>query len=478
MRITPLGAAGGVTGSCYLVECGPSRVLVDCGMFQGEPEADARNLECTGINPAALDAVVLTHAHLDHCGRLPILVKCDGVCGIAGGFKQKIWATPATVDLTRIILLDSANIQEADAERENLQRERSGEPGQVQPLYTVADAERTMELFAPLELTTKQEIAPGITIQFHESGHILGSASVSMTLRHAGVEKVVVFSGDVGPLNTPLLRDFQHIGEVIDGADLVFCESTYGDRDHRGLDQTVEEFRGILEKTAWEKKKVLIPSFAVGRAQQIMYHIAELHNSGRCPRVPVYLDSPMASKATELYRTHSYLLDKYAKATGFGGDFTKLLPELTILNTVAESRVLNDSWDPGIIVASSGMCEGGRIVHHLKHNLWKKGVAIVLVGYMGSGTLGRKLVDGAREVFIQRTRIAVRANIHTLGGFSAHAGQTDLLHWLNSLAAKRRQPRIALTHGEDMPRKALAGKIADRWRINAELPMRGNAIEL
>ena len=478
MRITPLGAAGGVTGSCYLVECGLSRILVDCGMFQGEPDADAHNLECTGINPAKLDAVVLTHAHLDHCGRLPILIKCDGVCGLEGGFRKKIWATPATVDLTRIILLDSANIQEGDAARENIRRERGGEDGRVNPLYTIVDAEATMELFTPLPLSTPQEIAPGITIQFHESGHILGSASVTMTLREGGITKLVVFSGDVGPLGSPLLRNFERIGTVIEDADLVFCESTYGDRDHRPLGETVDEFRGILEKTAWEKKKVIIPSFAVGRAQQIIYHIAELYNSGRCPRAPVYLDSPMAIRAMELYRTHANLMDKYARATGFGGDFQKLLPELQLLITGDDSRKLNSSWDPGIIIASSGMCEGGRIVHHLKHNLWKKGVAIVLVGYMGRGTLGRMLVDGVRQVYIQHTRIAVRASIHTLGGFSAHAGQTDLLEWLDSLAGKKNKPRIALTHGEDMPRRALAAKIQQRWGIQSLLPARTVPIEL
>jgi len=514
MKITALGAAGGVTGSCYLIECGSSRVLLDCGMFQGEQHADAMNLDCSGIRPAELDAVVLTHAHLDHCGRLPILVKLDGVCevpageaptggraALAGGFKGRIWATPATIDMTQLILLDSAHIQESDAERENFKRLRRGDEPPIAPLYTTQDAEETLALLTPLDLAVEQEVAPGVRISFHEAGHILGSAAVVMKLSEGSERRTVVFSGDLGPRGMPLLRDYELLttATAVTGAaamtdarqtatgtgllpDLIFCESTYGDRDHRPLESTVSELREILERAAWNKSKVIIPSFAVGRAQQLLYHIARFYAAGTCPRLPVYLDSPMAIRATALHTRYAELLDRGARTAGFAGDFAKLLPELRFLTTGAESRTLNDSWEPMIVIASSGMCEGGRIVHHLKHNLWKRNVEVVLVGYMGHGTLGRRLVDGASQVVIGREKIAVRARIHTLGGFSAHAGQTDLLGWLAPLLPARgkggRTPRVALTHGETHARTVLAEQIRARHGVVCELPSRGDGFTL
>ena len=467
MKIKLCGAAGEVTGSSYLMQTDRARVLIDCGMFQGSRDSDDKNASPDLIElmqPSLLNSVVLTHAHLDHCGRLPLLAR--------HGFRGHIYCTAATRDVAALILYDSAHIQESDAERENKFRERSGEPF-VEPLYTSADVDAIVRQFVTLPLERPKEVAPGVTARFVEAGHILGSASVEFTVTESDApSKTIVFSGDIGPRNMPLLNDYTNLSK----ADMVFLESTYGDRDHRPMDQTIQEFQAILKQCAWNKSKVLIPSFAVGRSQQILYHLAQLRRAGAVPEVPIYLDSPMANKATEMYKTHASLLDSEAKAMGFRGDFHKLLPEFHAVSDSRDSQALNKLWDSAIIIASSGMCEGGRIVHHLKHNLWRKGVAVVLVGYMGQGTLGRRLVERQPKVRIHGREIIVRATIHTLGGFSAHAGQSDLIHWFSTLAHSK--PKLVLTHGEEAPRTALAKEIHHRYGIQAQLPRLGDVVEV
>ncbi|MFO0895522.1 MAG: MBL fold metallo-hydrolase [Phycisphaerales bacterium] len=471
IRIHLCGAAGEVTGSGYLVETEQARVLVDFGMFQGWGSSEARNRDLGPVEPASLDAVVLTHAHLDHCGRLPLLAR--GAAGAA----WKLFGTAATLDLTWVVLEDSARIQEADAAH----AARHAEPGSVPepPLYEREDVEALMPRAVALAYGAWREVAAGVRVRLRDAGHILGSASVEMDVRDGGRQRRIVFSGDVGPRGAPLVRDPDPPTE----AELVFCESTYGHRDHRPRAETEAEFRDLIRDAAWQRTKVLVPSFAVGRTQVILWELAAIFRNGAVPRVPIYLDSPMAVRAGEVHRRHQAILDEEAGRMVRSGALAEDLSELRILATTAESRTLNDSWDPCIVVAASGMCDGGRIMHHLLHNLWKKGVKVILTGYMGQGTLGRRLLDGDREVRIMGQRVEVRAEVHGLGGFSAHADQSGLLWWLSHLlppanARRGPGPRVVLIHGEDMQRTALAGRIAERFGVDAERPGRGAVVEL
>ncbi|HEX5136250.1 MAG TPA: MBL fold metallo-hydrolase [Planctomycetota bacterium] len=458
MRITVCGAAGEVTGSSYLVETDRTRVLVDIGMFQGRRATDGKNRDLGPIDPGTLHAVVLTHAHLDHTGRLPLLV--------AKGFRGPVFATPATREFGALILADSADIQEGDAKRLSMEARRAGRRP-VEPLYTRADVERAGPLVRHIAYEQRTEVADGVAVRLFEAGHILGSASIEM---HAAGKRVV-FSGDLGPKGAPFLRD----PAAPPRADLLFLESTYGDRDHRSLDATVAELHGILERALREKCVVLIPSFAIGRAQQVLYHIAELVRGGRLPQFPIYLDSPMAIEATRLYGKHQDLFDAEARALARRGRFREDLEGLRYCSTPDESRALNDVEGPAVIIAGSGMCNGGRILHHLKHHLWREETAVVFVGYQGEGTIGHALVKGARQVSIFGNRIRVAARVFTLGGFSAHAGRTELLRWAE--AAIGAGTHVVLTHGEDGPRASLAGAIRERFKVEPRLPLRGEVIE-
>jgi len=458
MRITVCGAAGEVTGSGYLVETSRARVLVDFGMFQGRRATDGKNRDLGPVDPRALDAIVLTHAHLDHTGRLPLLA--------ARGFAGPIHATPASAEFTGLILRDSAHIQEGDAKRFSLEAKRAGRRA-VQPLYTQADVERVHPLIRHIEYDESREVAPGITVRLFDAGHILGSGSIEM---HAE-GKMVVFSGDIGPKGVPYLRD----PTPPPVADLLFLESTYGDRDHRSLDATVAEFHGILERAVGAKAFVLIPSFAIGRAQQVLYHLAELVRGGD-PRFPIFLDSPMAIEATRIYGRHQDLFDAEARSLTRHGQLRSDLKDLRFLATGEESRRLNDAEGPAVVLAGSGMCNGGRILHHFKHHLWREETVVLFVGYQAEGTLGHALVTGSRHVAVLGHRIRVAATIHTLGGFSAHAGRTELLGWAKSAIGAG--TRVVLTHGEDGPRAALAGGIREQFGREAARPMRGDVIEI
>jgi metallo-beta-lactamase family protein len=467
MRITLCGAAGGeVTGSSYLVETSKAKVLVDCGAFQGHgAKDDISNADLGPIIPASLDAVVLTHAHLDHCGRFPLLAH--------RGLKCPIFATPATVDFAMLVIEDSVKIQEGDAARENIYRRKEGKP-LVEPQFTREDAAKLPPLVRAAPYQAWTQIAPGISIRFTDAGHILGSAHVEMVIEDGGNKRTVMFSGDIGRWDTPFLRD--PTPPVGVKADLVFMESTYGDRDHRSQEETVKEFREIIHAAIWAKEKILIPSFAIGRTQQVLLHLAEMIRTGTLPEFPIYLDSPMAIKATELYKKHQELFDTESAELAGHRQFSKDLRNLQCLETPADSQSLNDKQLCCVVIAGGGMCEGGRIVHHLRHNLWRTGVSVVMVGYASSGTLGRALIDGAKEVQIHRRTVPVRASIHTLGGFSAHAGQTELLRWFEPLAASR--PPVYLVHGEDMQRKALAAKLQERFGVTAHLPAKLETVEI
>jgi len=464
MKITVLGAAGGeVTGSAYLVETRSAGVLIDCGLFQGGSHAEGLNRRPLGTENARLDAVLLTHAHLDHTGRLPLL----GRAGYAG----PIFATPATIDMTGLILRDAAKIQMQDAERTNRKQMRAGEPP-VHPLYTVEDVERILRQLKPVPYHDPVAVAPGIQARFVEAGHMLGSASLQLLVDEGGQQRTVAFSGDLGPKGALILRD----SEPFSQADLVFLESTYGDRDHKPFADTVNEFVEILQNAVAQKGKVLIPTFAVGRAQVLTALLAWAFRERKIPPFPVFLDSPMAIEASNIYARHQELFDDEMIAFLKAKPLARDLATMRMSATPEESRRINDVPGPCLVMAGAGMCNAGRILHHLRHNLWSPQTHVIIAGYQGNGTLGRQLVDGAKKVTIFGESVAVKARIHTLGGFSAHAGQTDLLAWFAPLAPVR--PRVVLTHGENGPRTTLAGLIAARYGLTPALPAIGETIEL
>jgi metallo-beta-lactamase family protein len=463
MRVTLYGAAGDVTGSAYHLETDRANILVDCGLYQGAKMADVKNRLSKSLNATRLDAVVLTHGHLDHVGRLPMLAQ--------QGFRGPVITTEATVELTGLVLHDSAKVQAHDLIRINRKRERAGLPPQ-DPLYGPADVEAVLERFQPAPYDQPVEVADGIAARFVEAGHMLGSASVVLAVEEGGARRTVVFSGDIGPWGAPLLRDPAPPA----AADLVFMESTYGDRDHRSLQETVREFEAIILQTLPRKGKILVPTFAIGRTQQILYHLALAFRGGRLPKFPIFLDSPMGVEATRIYINHQELMDEELKALQRAHSLRDDLDTVTATASPEESQQINNCQGPCLIMAGSGMCNGGRILHHLKYNLWRKETSVLIVGFQAGGTLGRLLVEGARTVKIFGEPIAVKAGIHTLGGFSAHAGQSDLLKWFSAMADSR--PRVIVCHGEDKARHALSGLLAKRFGVETVLPMLGERVIL
>jgi metallo-beta-lactamase family protein len=462
MKITPLGAAGGeVTGSAYFVETDQAKILVDCGLFQGGKDADTRNHASLSGPASRLDAVVLTHGHLDHTGRLPILSKL--------GYSGPIFATPATIELTSLILRDAAKLQAQDIERVNRKRQRAGEPP-VEPLYTAEETECCLGQFRPVAYHHPTPVAPGITAEFVEAGHMLGSACIQLRIKQGPRERRVVFSGDLGPKDSPILKEFERFKD----AEIVFLESTYGDHDHRGFEATAREFFEIVRSAVDNRGKILVPTFAVGRAQVLTMLLAWAFRNHVLPPFPVYLDSPMAIEAWKIYRAHHELYDEQMTRFLKEGNVAHDLETLTMSVTSDDSRKINDVPGPCLVMAGAGMCTGGRILHHLKQNLWRPETHVVIVGYQAIGSVGRMLVDGAEEVRLFGETIAVKARVHTLGGFSAHAGQADLLHWFAPLAKSK--PRVFLTHGEDIPRKTLAKELRERFHVTCHLPKIGEEI--
>lgn len=464
MEIKVLGAAGGeVTGSCYLVATDRARIVIDFGMFQGNTMSEAKNRLSPSARPGSLDAVLLTHAHLDHVGRLPLLIK--------HGFRQPIYATDATIDLAEIILRDSARLQVQDLERKNRKRRERGQ-SPIEALYLPEHVDPFRPLTRPVEFNQPVEVAPGITARWREAGHMFGSGSIELQVDEAGRRKVVVFSGDLGPTSMPILRPF----ESFDKADAVFLESTYGDRDHRPYEDTVREFTRIVAEAVASKGKILVPTFAVGRSQQILYHLGIMFLQKQVKPFPVYLDSPMAIEATKVYVKHPDLFDDEMKSWQSRGLGQSAKGYFESTATAAESMRLNDVPGPCLILAGAGMCNAGRILHHLRHNLSKPNTHVLIVGYQGDGTLGRRLVDGQKLVSIHQRRISVKAKIHTLNGFSGHAGQSELLQWFEPLAAGK--PKIYLTHGENSPRTGLAAALQKRFKLTAHLPRHCEVIEV
>jgi metallo-beta-lactamase family protein len=463
MRIHFHGAAGDVTGSAYHVVTNQASILVDCGFFQGRKEESEKNRRKANLETGKLDAVILTHGHLDHIGRLPLLTR--------KGYKGPIYATRPTLDIATLILRDSLGLQKQDLKRQNLKRARAKLPP-LEPLFEEADVRKLKPLKSPVKYNEPFYVAPGIEARLVDAGHVIGSASVELTVSENGHKKIVVFSGDLGPRGAPLLND----PEPFKGADAVIMESTYGDRNHRSMTDTAIEGREIISKAIENKAKVLVPVFAVGRTQLLLYLLAGAFRRKTLQRFPIFLDSPMAIEATKIYGRNNELFDSEALEMVQSGELVKNLSSTRACARPGESQALNSVKGPCLIMAGSGMCTGGRIMHHLRHNLPVPETAVLIVGFQSQGTLGRKLVEGAKSVMIFGEEIPVRASIHTMGGFSAHADQTGLLDWFSTMAPSR--PRTIITHGEDRAREAFSDLIESRFGIKTERPALGDVIEI
>lgn len=440
MRISFHGAAGGVTGSCHLIECAGRRVLIDCGLFQGSRELEEDNADPFGFDAAAIDTLLLTHAHLDHCGRIPLLAK--------RGFRGEIVTTAATRDLARLVMMDSAKLQEEEADR------AARHPGRRHPpsVYGTMDAMAAFDRFGRTAKIGKPiEIAPGITATFGEAGHILGSAWIRLELEEGAKRRSITFSGDLGSPGRPLLPD----PAPAPPSDAIVMETTYGDRDHRALDASIEELYAAIRNTIRHGGNAVIPTFALDRAQEILFFLHQGERSGELPRgLPVYLDSPMAITATEIYESHPEGFRDELRAM-FAANREPLEPDgLQLVHDTKGSARLN-RVSGAVILAGSGMCTGGRIRHHLAHNLSRRDSAILFVGYAAQGTLARIIVDGAKTIRLFGNEVPVRARIHTINGFSAHAGQQELLDWAKGAGAKT----TFLVHGEEKATSALAAKL-------------------
>lgn len=456
MRLSSHGAAKQVTGSCHLVECGDRRVLVDCGLFQGSHEIEDENAHEFGFDPASIDALLLTHAHLDHCGRIPLLVK--------RGFRGEILCTPPTRELARLVLVDAAGLEEEEAGYRRRRAGRHADETAHGPLFTLDDTFHAMEFFGrSAHYDEPLEVVPGIRACFVDAGHILGSASVLLELQEGETRRSILFSGDLGNPGRPILRD----PTPAPTADYVVMETTYGDRPHRPVPASVDELHEAVSTTLARHGNVIIPTFALERAQEILYYLHAGMKRGRLPaHVPVFLDSPMAISATEIFRRYpGYYRDSFRAE--LGGDDPFDLPGLHFTRQASESMAINNIEGGAVILAGSGMCTGGRVRHHLKHNLWRQRSSVVFVGYAAEGTLARHIIDGAHSARIFQDEIAVRAQIWTINGFSAHAGRDALLQWLAHAGSPR---RVFLVHGDyDRGMRAM-GEALDARGIAWQMP--------
>jgi metallo-beta-lactamase family protein len=461
MRIEFFGAAGEVTGSCHLLHVGARRVLLDCGMVQGGRDERVRNAAKFAFDLRGLDAMVLSHAHIDHLGRLPLLSK--------RGYHGPIFTHAATADLARIMLEDAARLAMADAEHENRRRARRGLRG-IEPPYDLDDVNRVLRQLVPLPYGEAREILPGITLVLRDAGHILGAAIVDVAGEADGRTRRLVFSADIGPRGAPVMHDPTPVTQ----ADLVVMESTYGDRMHRSRDETVAELGEVLHRAHAEGGMVLIPAFAVGRSQEILYWMARHFDAWGLANWRIALDSPMAAKVVQVYARHAGLLDDETRALWRGGEPFHL-PNLETTVEASASQALNERRGGTIIIAGSGMCNGGRIVHHLRHHLWRDSTHVVIAGYQAHGTLGRELVDGRKTVRIFGEPVKVAARIHTIGGLSAHADQGGLLEWYGHF---RNRPPVWLVHGEDPARQVLAEKLQRRFGCKVGLAQPGQGAEV
>jgi len=463
MKITFHGAARTTTGSMHLVEIDGVRVLLDCGLMQGKrKEAFERNRKLP-FDPATIDRVILSHAHIDHSGNLPSLVRA--------GFEGEILATSATRDLCDIMLRDSAYLQRRDVERVNRKRLRQGKQP-FEPLYENEDVEQTMQQFRAVAYETPVEIAPGVRATFHDAGHILGSAMVSIDLPANPHGKRLLFTGDMGRCDVPILRD----PTVVTDVDWLITESTYGNRLHPPKADVQGRLKGFLEDIGQQKAKLIIPSFSVGRTQNIVWYLREIYDSGRIRPVPIYVDSPLSSKATGVYAGHPECYDAEAMAVMLDGEKPFGFRGLTYVTDVKDSKKLNDADGPMIVISASGMCEGGRILHHLSHAITDPRNIILIVGYQAEHTLGRRLVEHAEEIKIFGDPYVVRARVHTINALSAHADRNELMAYFEKMGPK--VERAFCVHGEDEQVTMMADALRDAGARDVIAPTRGQTVEL
>lgn len=459
MKLTVLGAAREVTGSCYLINAGEATILLECGQIQGRRQDEARNLIDLPFAIDKLDAVILSHAHIDHTGRIPLLVK--------NGYQGPIYTTNATQALCRIMLVDSGYIHEKDAEWENKRRAKSGKP-RVTPLYTREDAEASLRYFSGIEYDKEVSILPNVRLRLTDAGHILGSAIVELWHDTEGGSEKLVFSGDLGYRNAPVMDT----PSIVRDADAVLMESTYGDRCHRQFDATLQELGEVFETARNANGNILIPAFAVGRTQDLLYLLAQHYDDWGLDKWQIFLDSPMAISATETYAKYDHLYDvPLFDAEGN----VRSLPNLTLSRSTEESIAINEVASGAIIIAGSGMCTGGRIHHHLKNNISRPECHVVIIGFQAYGTLGRRLVDGAEHIRLWGEQRAVNATIHTIGGLSAHADQTGLVDWYGRF---QDQPPVYLVHGEPDAQQGLRRALAKTYNCSVTIPELGDVIRI
>ncbi|RQD59744.1 MBL fold metallo-hydrolase RNA specificity domain-containing protein [Desulfonatronovibrio magnus] len=457
MKVRFLGAARGVTGSCYMMEVQGKRFAVDCGLHQGNSEIEKRNWNIDLYDPASISFIMITHAHIDHCGLLPRLVQ--------KGFKGKVYATPPTVDLLEIMLTDSAFIQEMEAEWKSKKLSRHGKPG-VMPLYKSGDVFKAMKLVHPVEYNEEFSPCNGVHVLYKDAGHILGSSIIEIRIQEENDKRVkLVFSGDLGRPNQLLVRNPSY-SEV---ADFLFMESTYGNRDHKNEDQSRDELLEAVNYSYNEGQKVIIPAFALERTQEVLYSFYLLHKEGRLPEdMPIFLDSPLAIRATQIFSKHYSYFDSKTRGFFKAGEDPLKLPNLKLMETASQSMSINTYKGPAIIISASGMANAGRVKHHLRHNIWKKGASIVFVGFQAKGTPGRKIVDGAKTIKILGEELAVKARVFTINGFSAHAGQSHILDWLSHF--QNHGMKVFLMHGEYESQKVLSELIREKFDHEVHIP--------
>jgi metallo-beta-lactamase family protein len=454
MGLNFCGAARNVTGSSYVLDANGGRFVVDCGMYQ-ERDLRKRNFEPYPVAAASIDAALLTHAHLDHCGRLPCLIK--------EGFSGPIFCTSATGDIAEIILRDSAKIQMEDLKRKRRRHEREGREGPFpyEPMYTIEDVEETIGLFKPVRYGSPVKLGNGVSAIFTEAGHILGSASIKVTAEENGESRSVVFSGDLGQWDTPIIRD----PEPFEDADYVLIESTYGNRLHKSNEHIPDQLESIINHVVQGGGNIVIPSFSVERAQELLYHLNELVSGQRIPRIPVFVDSPMAIRVTEVFRRHPELFDEETMALLHSGNHPCDFEGLKMCRTVDESKAINNEAGSAIIIAGSGMCTGGRVKHHLKHNVGRPESIVLFVGYQAVGTLGRRILEGDSPIRIHGQEFEMRCRVEKVNGFSAHGDRNELHRWLSAL--KRPPRRVFVTHGEERSAESFGEYIGEEtgWPV-------------
>ena len=455
MQLTFLGATMGVTGSSFLLETSGRKILIDCGMFQGSKVISALNRRAFAFSPSDIDCILLTHAHIDHSGLIPRLCK--------QGFRGPIYATKATMELCSIMLPDSAHIQEFDAEIESRKGRRAGR-GDVEPLYHVEDAYACLKQFRPVEYEVGFELGEDIHVHFHDAGHILGSSMLEIHATEESVETQFLFSGDLGRAGQPIIRD----PACVKSADYVIMESTYGDRDHADTNWE-DKLAEIINETTDRKGNVIIPAFAVGRTQIILYYLNRLFQARKIPDIPVIIDSPLAIAATDIFRRSTRYYDQDATDILKNEHQSPIeMPQLRFTKTSEESKALNMMTEPAIIISASGMADAGRILHHLKHNLWRQECSVLFVGFQAEGSLGRRLVEGGKKVRIMGEEIGVRAHIYNLEGMSAHADRDEIVEWLKCFVNK--PANIFLVHGETQSATALSTLIKERLGLSSYIP--------